>query len=219
MEMLDIEKWKRRDIYKVFRAMQFPHFSVSTEVDVTLALKFAKENNISSYSMMLYMVCRAANKIPAFHLRLRPDGVVQHGQMAIAPTTGWKHGLYNFTMIPYSEDPVEFFKKQAEQDALVMEMEHLNLEGDKQVGDACIYSSCVPWFHFTGLTQPIHSVDDSIPRFIWGKYAKHGRRIAMPINIQCHHAVVDGHDVANFLEHFKKLADNSKETFASLLRQ
>jgi len=218
MEMLDIKNWKRRDIYKVFRAMQFPHFSLTTELDVTAALKFARETGVSSYSMMLYLTCRCGNEVPAFHLRLRPEGVIRHCELAIAPTTGWKYGLYNFTMIQYTPDPVEFFRRQAEQDAMVMELEHLNLEGDRKIGDACLFSSCVPWFSFTGLTQPAHNAEDSIPRIVWGKYTKRGRRTFMPISLQCHHAVTDGHDVADFLDRFQQLANDAPKTFASLLK-
>ena len=217
MKQIDLSVWNRREIYKIFRAMQFPHFSVSSELDVTALLAFAGEHNLSSYGLVLYLVCRAANEVPAFRLRLHGETVVEHETLSIAPTTAWKEGLFNFVVAPYHKDPAQFLKIYSELDARVKAMDHLNLEDDANTGDACVYTSCVPWFHITGGTNPLHSADDAIPRVVWGKYIKREGRTIMGVALQCHHAVADGRDVAVFLEKMQTLADAAPQTFASLL--
>jgi len=41
---------------------------------------------------------------------------------------------------------------------------------------------------------------DSIPRFAWGKFFKEGRFLKMPLNVQAHHALMDGIHVGKFYE-------------------
>ncbi|NLO91470.1 MAG: hypothetical protein GX410_05705 [Elusimicrobia bacterium] len=219
MKKLDIASWDRRDIYKVFRGMGVPHFSISTELDVTALLAFADRKKLPTYPLALYIMCRAANEVRAFRLRLRGEEVVEHESLHIAPTVPWKNGLFNFVTAPYHEDPERFISAYREAEARSRAMDALNLEDDAAVGDAALYTSCVPWFHLAAASNPVFSAEDSIPRVVWGKYVRRGRRSVMGVSVQCHHALVDGRDVALFLQKAQELADGAAAVFAPLARR
>jgi chloramphenicol O-acetyltransferase type A len=66
--------------------------------------------------------------------------------------------------------------------------------------DDLIYHSTLPWLRFTALSNPLPLGDDSIPRVVFGRCARVGRRWRIPVAVEAHHALVDGLDLARFLE-------------------
>jgi chloramphenicol O-acetyltransferase type A len=51
---------------------------------------------------------------------------------------------------------------------------------------------------FTGMVHPLFGSGDSIPRLAWGKFYEEGGRLQMPLNVQVHHALLDGVHVSRF---------------------
>jgi chloramphenicol O-acetyltransferase type A len=49
------------------------------------------------------------------------------------------------------------------------------------------------------MVHPPFDSTDSIPRFAWGRFYEEGDRLKMPLNLQVHHALLDGVDVGRFL--------------------
>jgi chloramphenicol O-acetyltransferase type A len=68
--------------------------------------------------------------------------------------------------------------------------------------DDIVYQSSLPWLRFTSFTNAIGG-GDSIPRIVFGKCEIQGRRFLMPMSVEVHHALVDGLDVARFVERFQ----------------
>jgi len=210
---LDIRRWNRKDLYTVFRSMQFPHFSVNSELDVTALRRFAEKEGLSFHGLMLYLVCRAANEVRAFRLRIRGKKVIEHESIHIAPTLSWKEDLFTFCSVPYTPEPRRFLREAEAAQSRARAMDKLNLEDDARIGDGAVYASCLPWLHLTGATNPFFSADDCVPRVLWGKYIKRGRRLVLGVSIQCHHALVDGRDAAVFVQKMQKMADSPARTF------
>jgi chloramphenicol O-acetyltransferase type A len=46
---------------------------------------------------------------------------------------------------------------------------------------------------------------DSIPRIVFGKFAKHGERTVMPISVEVHHALMDGLHVGRYLNRLEEV--------------
>ena len=65
-----------------------------------------------------------------------------------------------------------------------------------------IYHSSLPWIRFTAFTNALRR-GGSIPRIVFGKCSTEGRITRMPLAIEVHHALVDGLDVARFIERFE----------------
>jgi chloramphenicol O-acetyltransferase len=215
MRRIDLKKWPRRRLFELFRSMQFPHFSLTSELDVTRLLAFAKQRELRSYRLALYLVCRAANETPALRLRLENRELIEHESVGIAPTVLGKETL-NFVVAPYHKSPARFLAVFGRREAAVRRRKTLNLEGDEQTGTACIYVSCLPWRNFTSITNPLACAEDSIPRITWSAYTPRADRTVMSVSLQCHHALVDGLDVEHFLERLQSLADSPDKVFRTL---
>ena len=62
--------------------------------------------------------------------------------------------------------------------------------------------STLPWLRFTAFTNAIPR-PDGIPRIVFGKVFADGASSRMPMGIEVHHGLVDGIDVARFVERFE----------------
>ncbi len=49
---------------------------------------------------------------------------------------------------------------------------------------------------------------DSVPRFAWGKYDRQGDRLLMPLDVQVHHALMDGVHVGKYFTLLQSYLDN-----------
>ena len=53
--------------------------------------------------------------------------------------------------------------------------------------------TAIPWVSFTSFSHPIHlAAADSVPRFALGKIIEEGESLKMPLDVQGHHALMDG---------------------------
>ena len=90
----------------------------------------------------------------------------------------------------YSEDFSEFAARAAEQMAYVKA--HPTLK-DTPGRDDYLFMTALPWVSFTSFRHPMHlQPADSVPRFAWGKFFEDGKRLKMPLDVQGHHALMDG---------------------------
>jgi chloramphenicol O-acetyltransferase type A len=46
---------------------------------------------------------------------------------------------------------------------------------------------------------------DSVPRVAWGRFEERGNRLFMPLNVQAHHALIDGIHIAKFITRVEEL--------------
>jgi chloramphenicol O-acetyltransferase type A len=59
--------------------------------------------------------------------------------------------------------------------------------------------SVIPWVSFTSFMHPMHlDPPDSVPRFAWGRFYKEGKVMKMPLDVQVHHALMDGIHLGRF---------------------
>ncbi|MEO5182709.1 CatA-like O-acetyltransferase, partial [Bacteroides ovatus] len=64
-----------------------------------------------------------------------------------------------------------------------------------------IHYSAVPWLSFTDMKHPTNMRSgDSVPKISTGKYFRDGERLMMPVSVTCHHGLMDGYHVAQFIE-------------------
>ena len=67
--------------------------------------------------------------------------------------------------------------------------------------DDFLFMTAIPWVSFTAFVHPVPlDPPDSVPRFAWGRFREEGDSAVLPLNIQAHHALVDGIHVARFYE-------------------
>jgi chloramphenicol O-acetyltransferase type A len=197
---INLKTWKRRQHYELYRAYAQPFFSVCVEVDATALWRRSKMPGGPPFFLAsLFLMMRAANATEAFRLRLRRRGVFLHDTLAVGPTVPRSDGTFTFARIE-SSDRLKNFVKIG--NAAIAESQTRKRLEPPVAGDDIVYHSSLPWLRFSSFTNAIGG-GDSIPRVVFGKCVSEGRRFVMPVGVEVHHAVVDGLDVAAFLERFQ----------------
>jgi chloramphenicol O-acetyltransferase type A len=197
---IDLARWKRRAHYEHFRGYRQPFFGVSVDVDATrLWLRCKTAGGPPFFLSSLFLMLRAANATEAFRLRLRKRGVWLHDRVAVGPTLLRPDHTFAFARIEWATTLKRFIGAGGR--ALAVSAARQDLDPNPGEDDI-VYHSSLPWIRFTSFTNAING-GDSIPRIVFGKCAKEGRRYLMPMSVEVHHAVVDGLDVARFTERFQ----------------
>lgn len=205
---VDLKTWKRRDHYEWFRGYEQPFFSLTADVDVTRAWKESRRRGAPSFFLSsLFLMLRAANDVEAFRLRLRSRGVWRHDRVAVGPTILRRDETFGFVRL----EPAATLRLFAERgSAAVAEVvEQRGLKAPKHAADDIVFHSVLPWLRFTSFTNALPGRGDSIPRIVFGRCVREGRRMTMPVAVEVHHALVDGLDVARFFERFNAHLDEA----------
>lgn len=197
---IDVTKWKRREHFELFREAAHPFFSVTVEVDVTALWQHCREHHDSSFTLaVFYLVLRAINETEALRLRLRDREVWRHDQVALGTTIARPDETFGFGRF----DPTPTFAAFRETGEKTIENVRSGRVLDTHAGqDDLVYHTTLPWLRFTSFTNAITS-GDSIPRITFGKISADGNAHRMPVGVEVHHALVDGLDVARFIERFE----------------
>lgn len=198
---IDIAKWKRREHFRLYRAYERPFFSLSVELDVTEVWNRARKTGAAPFLLAsLFFMVRAANEIEAFRLRLRRRGVWLHHRVGVGTTVLRPNETFGFARIE-SANSLDRFVRQGGR-AITTGQSQTSLDTN-EAGDDLVYHSSIPWLRFTSFTNALRR-GDSIPRVVFGKCERSGRTVRMPVAVEVHHALVDGLDVARFLERFQE---------------
>ena len=196
MRHVDVQTWSRGEHFKIFSTWDYPHFSLCANVDLTAFYPVVKQRGISFNVATVYVLARAANAIPEFRYRIRAGKVVEHEIVHPATTILTNEDLFTFCTFDYTEDFSLFAARAAEQIAYVKE--HLTLE-DEPGRDDLLFMTAIPWVSFTSFMHPMHlHPADSVPRFAWGRFFEDGEFLKMPLDVQAHHALMDGVHVGRY---------------------
>lgn len=199
--LIDLSTWKRRDHYFLFRKYECPFFSVTIDVDVTRAWKTSRKRGAPSFFLTsLFLMLNAANAVEAFRLRLRPRGVWCHDCIAVGPTILRADETFGFARLEAARTLREFVTNG--QTTMAEAAAQTGLREPDNPGDDIVFHSVLPWLRFTSFTNALPGKADSIPRIVFGRCARDGNRMTMPVAVEVHHALVDGLDVARFFEQF-----------------
>lgn len=189
MRTIDLETWSRREHFEFFKAYGYPHFGMSANVDLTYFYPAVKQQGSSLTAAIVYLITRAANAVPEFRYRIREQSVVEHETVHPGFTILVDEDNFTFCYVNYEEHFSAFEEKAAEKIALVREKPTLYPEKEDDV----LYMTAIPWVSFTSFLHPMRlQPEDSIPRFVWGKFFQQGERILLPLGVQGHHALIDG---------------------------
>jgi chloramphenicol O-acetyltransferase type A len=205
---IDLKTWKRRDHYLWFRKYAQPFFSVTVDVDVTPVWNASRKRGAPSFflSSVFYML-KAANDVEAFRLRLRARGVWRHDHVAVGPTIMRTDETFGFVRLEPAASLAAF---AAQGKAAIAEAASRKvLTPSRQVTDDIVFHSVLPWLRFTSFTNALPGGRDSIPRIVFGRCVRDGRRMKMPVAVEVHHALVDGLDVARFFDRFNGYLDRA----------
>jgi chloramphenicol O-acetyltransferase type A len=205
---IDLKTWKRRDHYLWFRKYAQPFFSVTVDVDVTPVWNASRKRGAPSFFLAsVFYMLKAANDVEAFRLRLRARGVWRHDRVAVGPTIMRTDETFGFVRLEPAASLAAF---AAQGKAAIAEAASRKvLTPSRRVTDDIVFHSVLPWLRFTSFTNALPGGRDSIPRIVFGRCVRDGRRMKMPVAVEVHHALVDGLDVARFFDRFNGYLDRA----------
>jgi chloramphenicol O-acetyltransferase type A len=212
MKNIDLEKWERREHYRFFGAMDYPHFNICANLDLTAFDRFRRERDLPFFSALLYLSSRAANEVREFRYRIRGDKVVEHETVSPAITVLGDDGTFGYATIEYDREAGTFLARAAE--TIAQAKANPTIVEDPSRDDVIYYTS-IPWISFTAFTHPINLPADSIPRISWGKYFADGERILLPYSVQLHHGLADGLHVGKHFTLLQSLLDRPEQEFTN----
>lgn len=198
---IDLSTWKRREHFELYRGFSNPFFSVCADVDAGPTRELCDAPGGPSFFLAtVFLALQAANEVEAFRTRVRGDGAWVHDEVSITPTVLRSDETFAFARF----DPAPDFKTFAARCApAVKSAKAIKPLVLTHPDDDLIYHSTLPWIRFTAFSNALNGASDSVPRVVFGKCVKEGSTWPMPVGVEVHHAVVDGLDIARFLERFE----------------
>lgn len=209
MKLIDIENWKRKDHYHYFKQLDYPHFSICGNLDITKFYKYIKEKKLPFFVSVLYAATKTANSIKEFRYRIKEDQVLEHETVNPSFTVMAEGEVFSFCTVGFVEGFEDFKIKTLKE---IEKTKNNVIIKDEPGRDDLIYITSIPWISFTNVTHPIQMRPvDSIPRISWGQYFEENGKIKLPLSVQAHHALVDGIHVGQYFHTMQKIVDYPAE--------
>ena len=200
---IDLDEWRRREHFLLFRDFEKPHFSITATVDVSACYEASRGGEGASFTLaMLFAAMEAANTVEAFRLRLREDRVWCHDAVGIGCTVLRPDRTFGFSYFAHETS----FARFAAEGAREMERARAGttLGDEREADDATLHATVLPWVRFTSFTNAMRR-EDSVPKLTFGKRYAEGGAWYVPVCVEVHPALVDGIDVGEFFQHFQEL--------------
>ena len=206
--IIDQTTWPRREQFELFKTFGSPYFSITADVDITAYRETLPKGGRFTIGLV-YALASAANAVPEFRQRIRGDDVIEFDIVHPSIIVLNDQDAFRFCVFSFAHNFAEFSKdapKRIEQARAAPSM------FDFQDQDDFLFLTAIPWISFTGVMHAAPTqAPDSVPRIAWGKYRDVGGRIMLPLNVQVHHALVDGIHAGRFYSKVEEILKNVGE--------
>ncbi|MGV4414706.1 CatA-like O-acetyltransferase [Chryseobacterium sp. T1] len=201
---INLNSWNRKEHYEFFSKMDQPSFGIVAEVDCTAIYQLSKDKNQSFFAHYLHRSMVAVNQVDAFKLRIVDDKVYQYDIIHAGSTIAREDGTFGFAFIEFSED-FDTFNNNLQNEILAVQNSTGLRLSNEDLDVNLIRHSTFPWHHFSAILHPSNvNNKECIPRIVFGKFTEKNGRKMLPVSIEAHHALMDGHHIALYLDAFQK---------------
>lgn len=195
-EIIDLSNWKGKKHYLWFKEYAHPYYSITSTIDLTDFFHYIKACDLPFFGSFMYLIVSALNEIEEFRLRIDHGQVVLFDVIHPAFTLMTADGVFDNCDVKMAPFPVyleNLTEKINQAKKGIREDAPYNDDSRKDQ----YYISCLPWMDFTAATHPMtDDRNDSVPRIVWGKYHSEGDKVLISLNIQVHHALIDGYPLS-----------------------
>lgn len=202
MRELDLDSWKRKDIFNLYYQFDIPQVSLCTPLNVTRVYEFAKSKGLSFYFCMCHVFYTALLKFEEFMIRsIKGKIVIEDGEFVNICANREGEEIFKIITGRYYRDIEKFCnetKKKLENQTTFTEP----LPPGVRRSQVIAYISCAPWFEFTHLTHPQDVQRNSfVPHVSFDKMKinEKGERF-VNVSLQVNHAAIDGILIAKLLD-------------------
>jgi chloramphenicol O-acetyltransferase type A len=194
---LDIENWKRKDIYHFFKTYDNPYYNICSKLEVENLYQFCKKENLSFNLALLHSTLLVINDLQEFKLRIEGDEVIEYATINCGSTVLSEDETFSFCYFNFCESMSEFIENSRKVIDLHLQKKQFDPRDNVQ---NLIYFSVLPWINFTSITHAKRfNSGESIPLITFGKLHQTNQVRQIPISVEVNHALVDGIHVGKFL--------------------
>ena len=207
--VINLDNWNRKEHFKFFSALDDPFWGITTTVDFTSIYQQSKNMEVSFFLYSVHFLLKCINATTAFKLRIENGEVVEYDKINISPTIGREGGAFGFGFFEYDTDLSLFIENAEKEIHRVKNSTGLSFSKDTARADVIRYSA-LPWFAFSEMKHAGSiQTGDSIPKISTGKLIQEKKKLLLPISISVHHGLVDGRNVAEFIQNVKDGQNNT----------
>ena len=207
--VINLDNWNRKEHFKFFSALDDPFWGITTTVDFTSIYQQSKNMEVSFFLYSVHFLLKCINATTAFKLRIENGEVVEYDKINISPTIGREDGTFGVGFFEYDTDLSLFIENAEKEIHRVKNSTGLSFSKDTARADVIRYSA-LPWFAFSEMKHAGSiQTGDSIPKISTGKLIQEKKKLLLPISISVHHGLVDGRNVAEFIQNVKDGQNNT----------
>ena len=210
MKEIDLETWKRRDIFNLYYQYDIPQISLCTPLEVSKVYEFAKSKNLSFYFCMCHIFYTALLKFEEFMIRsIKGKIVIEDCEFANICVKKQDEEIFKIINSRYYSD-IEKFCNETKKKLQTQTTFTEPLPSNARKSQVIAYISCTPWFEFTHITHPQDVQRNSfVPHISFDKMKinEKGERW-INVSIQVNHAAIDGYLIAKLLDEVKSIINN-----------
>lgn len=207
MRVIEQENWPRREHFRLYSGLGFPHVNICVQLDVTELWTHRAALSASPTVALVYSLTKAAHRVPEMRQRIRGDQVVEHEVIHPSVTVLGADDLFGVVTLSYDSCFATFAPEAAENMAKAKEAASLSGFPFEQEGefikDDLISITILPWMAFTGFAITRRPAE-CIPVLGFGKVQALGERYQLPFFVNFHHALADGLHVARFVKYIEE---------------
>lgn len=206
MQIIDLETWDRKEHYQFFRGAAYAHYHIGADLDITHFKNKIKTQGLPFSFAMTYAATAAMNMVEAFRYRIHAGEVVLYDVIQPAFTYVAPDKKYFKFIVTDLSDNLAAYVAEARCKALA-QAEYF-VAAEMRSRDDFVFISSIPKVSFTHLSHTVSAnKDDAVPRLSWGKYYERDGRLLLPLNVQAHHAFVDGDHMGDYMEALQQYLD------------
>lgn len=205
---IDVSTWSRKEYFDYYLKDVPCMYSMTVNVDITQLIKTLKQEALTLYPTMIYLLSSIVN----LHEEFRT--AIDHKQSV--GIFDWLDPFYTifqkegstFTNIwtEYTPSFADFYQRYLEDVKTYAEVKKFIAK--PSVPENVLNISSIPWVSFTSFHLHLPKVTDYLlPIFTTGKYFEQNGRIWLPLAIQVHHAVCDGFHTARLIQELQEAVD------------
>jgi chloramphenicol O-acetyltransferase len=210
MRVINLESWPRSEHFHLYSGFEFPHVNICVRLDITELWANRARAGASPTVTLVYIITKAANRVPELRQRIRGEQVVEHEVIHPLITVLGDDDLFGVVTLTYDACFATFASKAAESLAKAKEGTSLNEFPHDQEGqfarDDLLSITILPWLAFTAFSLTRRPQVDCIPLLAFGKVLEEGDRNLLPFFVNFHHALADGLHVARFVKYIEEEA-------------
>ena len=209
--VINLDNWnKKRAILNSSRLSIVPVFGELLRLLISQAyIKQSKNMEVFFFLYSVYFLLKCINATTAFKLRIENGEVVEYDKINISPTIGREDGTFGFGFFEYDTDLSLFIENAEKEIHRVKNSAGLSFSKDTARADVIRYSA-LPWFAFSEMKHAGSiQTGDSIPKISTGKLIQEKKKLLLPISISVHHGLVDGRNIAEFIQNLKDGQNNT----------